>query len=169
MIILGIDPGTGRTGYGVVEEKDKNIKMVASGCIETRADNDDAARLVKLYNRLNELFDKYKPDYVALESLFFAKNIKTAMTVGQARGIVLLVSCLQGRKVYTYAPLEVKLAVTGYGKADKKQVQRMTKEILHLSEVPKPDDVADALAIALTHCFSRKMKNLGIKSNYIVS
>lgn len=151
MRILGIDPGTGRTGWGVLDKNGGKERMVAYGCFETKANSELVERLELIYKRIGELIDEYKPDEIAVEDLFFATNAKTAMSVGQARGVVLLAGRHKKLPIYSYTPLQVKSAVTGYGKADKKQVELMVVRILGLKETPKPDDAADALAVALTH------------------
>jgi crossover junction endodeoxyribonuclease RuvC len=132
--------------------------MINAGCIETAKTESIQSRLTVISKYLHELFEKYKPTHVACEQLFFATNAKTAITVGQARGVIVLTASQAKILTFDYTPLQVKLAITGYGKADKNQVQRMVKNILKLKEIPKPDDAADALAIALTHAFSYKLK-----------
>lgn len=151
MRILGIDPGTGRTGWAVIEKKGGKERMTACGCFETEVNSQLDRRLEQIYKRVRGLVDEFHPDETAVEELFFAKNAKTAMSVGQARGVVLLACRHMGLKVYNYTPLQIKLAVTGYGKADKKQVESMVMRILGLKSRPKPDDATDALAVALTH------------------
>ena len=158
MIVLGIDPGTHRMGFGLVLQEKGKQNLKDYGCIYTSKSSTDEDRLVELYTAVKKLIHTHNPDSIALESLFFTTNAKTAMAVGQARGIVLLACGQEKKPVATYAPLEVKLAVTGYGKAGKTQVQQMVKSILRLSKILKPDDAADAVAIALTHCFSYKLK-----------
>lgn len=158
MIVVGIDPGIERTGYAALSTEKGKQRLIDCGCIFTKKEEKQSMRLCYLYDGIGSVLKKNRPDAVALESLFFTSNARTAITVGQARGVILL-SCGQKRiPVVTYAPLEVKLAVTGYGKADKNQVQQMVKSILGLKEIPRPDDAADAVAIALTHCFSYKRK-----------
>ena len=151
MIILGIDPGTAITGYGVVEYLGNHYKLVEYGTISSAKTEKPAARLNKIYNGIKQLIDIYKPDYVAVEELFFNKNVKTALQVGQARGVVLLAAQRKEVAIYEYTPLQVKQAVVGYGRAEKKQVQFMIKALLNLPEIPRPDDAADALAIAICH------------------
>ncbi len=159
MIILGIDPGFDKAGYAIVEDKLGLHTLLASGCIKTDKAMAYEKRLIRLYNACKTLLKEHNPDFVAMESLFFATNAKTAMGVGQARGVILLACEQEGKKVVAYAPLQVKLAVTGYGKADKNQVKQMVKTLLHLSTRPFSDDTADAMAIALTHCFSYKLNS----------
>ena len=158
MRTLGIDPGTATTGFGVVDEIDKKLSLVDFGCIKTAASLDMPSRLNIISEKLRELIDKYKPENVAVEQLFFASNAKTAIKVGEARGVILLTASQAGVKVSEYTPLQVKMALTGYGKADKKQVQYMVKNIMGCKETPKPDDAADAIAIAICHINSRKFK-----------
>lgn len=149
MIILGIDPGTATTGYGVVESKP--LRHIAHGIVVTKKESGDARRLELIYDGVSQLLKEYKPDVVAVEKLFFAKNVKTAMAVGQARGVILLAIEQSGTPYFEYAPTEVKSAVSGYGHAGKGQMQELMQRVLNLEEIPKPDDAADALAIAVTH------------------
>jgi crossover junction endodeoxyribonuclease RuvC len=160
MVILGIDPGIGRTGWGIVDVQGPKCTAKDYGCIETSKDERVEARLETLYNELQRLLTTYKPEALAIEELFFNTNVSTAMVVGQARGVVFLASEQHKVPIAVYTPLQIKVAVTGYGRADKKQVGQMIKTILHLPEVPKPDDTADALAIALTHASSYKIKRV---------
>lgn len=155
---MGLDPGTARVGWGVIFETPTGPKPIAYGIIETKKEKPAEERLVDIHKALLTLLSKYKPDAVAIETLFFATNITTAMSVGQARGVLLLTCALKKTATYSYSPLEVKRCITGDGKADKKQIQYMVTRQLHLTKAPKPDDVADALAIALTHAFSYRMK-----------
>jgi crossover junction endodeoxyribonuclease RuvC len=156
MIILGIDPGTATTGYGVIEFKKKKFKCLDYGIIQTPAKRDMGERLIQLNFDLNEIIKKYKPELAAVESLFFFKNLKTAMPVSQARGVILLTLAKRNIPVIDFTPQQAKTSVTGYGKATKNQVQKMVKNILNLEEMPKPDDAADALAIAI--CAADKCK-----------
>ena len=159
MRILGIDPGIARCGWGVIEEiKNEKLKIKNCGCVETASDIAVEKRLKIIYDSVLDVIKKYKPDVLAIEELFFNTNAKTAFIVGQARGVVLLASAKQNIPVAIYTPLQVKVAVTGYGRADKNQIGQMVKTILKLKSIPKPDDVSDALAIALTHAFSKKMR-----------
>lgn len=157
MRILGIDPGIGRMGWGIIE-KEKNNKFLIHGygCVETMPNSDIPGRLYALYDEICRIIDEYQPEELAIEDLFFAKNVKTAFAVGQARGVVLLAASQKDLQVSVYTPQQVKSTVTGYGKADKKQVGQMVKLTLHLPKIPTPDDTADALAIALTHAFTKK-------------
>ena len=150
MITLGIDPGTARLGYGVVDDADEP-RAVAFGVIETATAEAMPQRLNILYERLVEIMQAHAPDALAVEQLFFARNVTNAMTVGQARGVVLLAAARCGVPVAEYTPSEVKQAVVGYGKADKGQMQEMVRLLLRLEHAPRPDDAADALAVALCH------------------
>lgn len=151
MTVIGIDPGLALMGFGVVESDGYRFKVHDYGVIETKAHTDDGERLLQLWKGLNTLIEKYKPDAVSVEELFFNKNVKTAITVAQARGVALLAVKTNGIPLYEYTPLQAKQAVVGYGRAEKTQIQQMVKTILNLKEIPKPDDAADALAIAITH------------------
>ncbi len=151
MIILGIDPGYAIVGYGVVEFKNGRYRSLEHGSIITEAGTDFNRRLEIIYNNVAAILAKYKPDCVSIEKLYFQNNQKTAIGVAEARGVVLLAAQQARIKIYEYTPLQVKSAVTGYGKAQKYQVQEMTRRLLCLKEVPKPDDTADALALAITH------------------
>lgn len=151
MRILGIDPGTGILGFGVIEVDRNKAQLVDAGVIRTPVKEDDAVRLEMIYHELMDIIASSKPDMMSVEKLFFARNVTTAMTVAQARGVVLLTARLNSLPIFEYTPLQIKQSVTGYGKADKKQVQEMVKVLLGLKVVPKPDDCADALAAALTH------------------
>lgn len=151
MRVLGIDPGTAIVGYGIVDYRNNKYEKIDYGCISTCKSLDLDERLLIIFNELEELIKKYQPDYIAVEELFFFKNSKTVISVGQARGVIVLAGIKNGLKVSGYTPLQVKMGVTGYGKADKKQVQEMVKRILKLEKIPKPDDAADGLSIAVTH------------------
>ncbi len=151
MIILGIDPGIAITGYGVLEQNGNRFKPIEYGVIRSGKEMDTPERLRLIHTGLTEIIEKFQPEHMAIEQLFFNKNVKTALTVGHARGVVMLTACLRGMIVSEYTPLQVKQAVVGYGRADKKQVQYMVKSILNLDKIPKPDDAADALAIAICH------------------
>ena len=149
MIVLGIDPGTARLGYGIVERQGSRLTMLDYGCIETTKDRPLEQRLLLIHEGIDELITSHRPEAVGVERLFFNKNVQTAMAVGQARGVVLLTAAQHGLPVLEYGPHEVKLAVTGYGKAPKDQVQRMVQMVLSMKQLPKPDDAADALAVAV--------------------
>lgn len=159
MRILGIDPGTATTGWAILEEKNGAINTYACGCILTKKEKSTAERLLEVAKDLEKIIKKYKPEEAAIEDIFFFKNVKTAVKVSQSRGAMLLTLENKKVKIFSYTPLQVKQALTGYGRAEKKQIQIMTKSILKLKELPKPDDVADALAIALCHLNSRKMNS----------
>lgn len=149
MIILGIDPGIARVGYAVLLSRGERIVSYAFGCLETDRTHPHQVRLAEIHGGVRALIRKYKPTAVALERLFFQTNAKTALTVGEGRGVILLAAALAALPVIHVSPQEVKLAVTGYGKADKRQVQEMVRRTLNLRSLPKPDDAADALAIAI--------------------
>ena len=151
MVILGIDPGFAIVGWGVIEFKANTHRPLAFGAITTQAHTDFNDRLKQIYDDTVELLEKSKPDAMAIEKLYFTTNVTTGIQVAQARGVILLAAQQAGVPIYEYTPLQVKTAVTGYGKAHKPQVMEMTRRLLHLKEVPKPDDTADALAIAITH------------------
>jgi len=157
---MGIDPGFAITGYGIVKYEGNHFTVIEYGAIVTKASQPFADRLLKLNERLEVLINIFKPEVVSVEELFFNKNIKTAITAAQGRGVAILAAAKCGVKVYEYTPLQVKQAVTGYGRADKNQVQQMVKLILNLDEIPKPDDTADALAVAICHGHSYKMRSL---------
>ena len=151
-IALGIDPGIATTGYGLVRlTRDGELAAVSFGVISTPKESTSSARLVMLFDQLNELLIKHKPDTAGVEKLFFQRNISTAVAVGQARGVIMLSLAQHKIDVFEYTPNEVKQAVAGYGSADKRQVQDMVRALLGLDSIPKPDDAADALAIAITH------------------
>jgi crossover junction endodeoxyribonuclease RuvC len=152
MIVIGIDPGLARLGYGVIEVTKGEIRVVSYGCIETSGkDHRASERLLKIYTAVEGLFVKYQPSYVSLEKLFFAKNISSAMGVSEVRGIILLAAEQRTIPIAEYTPNQVKQAITGSGRADKRQMQEMIKRLLRLDEIPTPDDAADALSIALCH------------------
>ena len=156
MRIIGIDPGTAICGYGIIDVQGSKLTPVAYGAITTPKELTDAQRLEILFNDLSDILEEYKPDKFGVEELFFNRNVTTAIKVGQARGVILLAAEQQRIPIYEYTPLQIKMAITGYGRADKKQIQEMVRLHLGLTEVPKPDDCADALAAALTHAQSRK-------------
>ena len=149
MIVLGIDPGTAATGYGVVERDGGKLRMIDYGCLETLPTQELPQRLLEIHRAVTELIVTHQPAQVGVERLFFNKNVQTAFAVGQARGVVLLAAAEHGLPVFEYGPHEVKLAVTGYGRADKAQVQRMVQIVLGMTVLPRPDDAADALAVAI--------------------
>jgi len=161
VIILGLDPGTAITGYGLIESgRGSELRQIAYGCLRSESGLVMEKRLLKLYDGLRLLLAEYNPDEVAIEQLFFNRNVTTAGPVGQARGVLLL-ACAQAQlPLAEYTPLEVKLAVAGYGRAEKQQMQYMVTRILQLKETPKPDDAADALAVAIAHAQSRRLARL---------
>ena len=156
-LAIGIDPGTATTGYGLVRlERDGELVAVQYGVISTPKDDSPSARLEMIYDGMNDLLKKYKPETAAVEKLFFSRNVTTALAVGQARGVVMLSLQKAGLEVFEYTPKEIKNAVAGYGGADKRQVQEMVRALLQLDSIPKPDDAADALAVAITHLNTRR-------------
>lgn len=161
MIVLGIDPGIALTGFGLIRLNDLNEpELITHGVINSTAEGDTSSRLIFLYRELTELIEQYKPDQSAVEKLFFQKNQKTAMAVSEARGVITLCLAEHSLPMAEYSPNAVKQAVTSYGNAGKKQVQEMVKIALHLDDIPKPDDAADALAIALCHLGYLQMQRL---------
>lgn len=159
MIILGIDPGIATVGYGVLDNGRKSI-CVDYGIISTPKDMDTPQRLVIIASALEELIHKYRPDAVAVEELFVSKNVKTAINVSHARGVILYTAIKAGCKLYEYTPLQIKQGLTGYGRADKSQIQQMVKMLLCLKQTPKPDDAADALAVALCHLQTNRFSEM---------
>lgn len=151
MIVLGVDPGIAITGYGLVEEDNGSLKTIDYGVVTTPPNMKMSDRLIKIYDSVSHIISLYKPDAVAVEELFFNKNVKTALIVGHARGVAILAAAKKGIPIYEYTPLQVKQAVVGYGRAEKNQVQQMVKLLLRLKEIPKPDDAADALAVSVCH------------------
>jgi crossover junction endodeoxyribonuclease RuvC len=156
MRILGIDPGTGILGFGVIEVEKGTATLVDAGVIRTPAKEDDAIRLQTIFDELTEIIKASKPSQMSVEKLFFAQNVTTAMTVAQARGVVLLCGRQAGLEIFEYTPLQIKQALTGYGRAEKKQIQEMVRVVLRLKDIPKPDDCADALAAAITHSMTMR-------------
>lgn len=151
MRIIGLDPGTATTGYGIIDIVEGEPQVVIWGTIRTTPDDETPQRLQIIYEELSALLQEYQPQAAAIEEVFFGRNITTAISVGQARGVLILALANAGISVAEYSPPKVKDAVTGYGKADKHQVQLMVRNLLHLDETPRPDDAADGLAVALTH------------------
>ncbi|MBC7226234.1 MAG: crossover junction endodeoxyribonuclease RuvC [Thermoflexales bacterium] len=160
MRVLGIDPGTATTGYGVVEETEEGLRALAYGVVTTPPDLPLARRLQAIYRELRRLVQEWRPDAVAVEELYFNVNVRTAMSVGQARGVALLAMADEGLAVAEYGPGEVKQALTGYGGAEKRQMQEMVRMLLGLPAVPHPDDAADALAVAICHLHSARFQAL---------
>ena len=160
MLVLGIDPGLATTGYGIVRSGLQNeYECLEYGVINTEGGQPDADRLTLLFSALTELIHHHQPDFSAVEKLFFQKNVKTALSVGQARGVTLLTLAQANLPVYEYTPNEVKQTVCGYGNAEKIQVQRMVQTLLHLDDLPRPDDAADALAVAICHIHHQSFNN----------
>lgn len=160
MRILGIDPGTGILGFGVVDVKGTKLTLIDAGVITTPAHTPHDERLEDIFDSLTEIIEAAKPDAYSVEKLFFTKNITTAMSVAEARGVALLVARQHKVPIYEYTPPQIKQTITGYGKADKKQVQEMVRLQLGLKEVPKPDDCADAIAAAITHAMMSRVDNM---------
>lgn len=163
MIILGIDPGYAIVGVGIIEYNGNKFRPIAYDAITTHAKMATSLRLKTIYDDINYCLEKYKPDAVAIEELFFNNNAKTAIAVAQARGVLVVSATNRGIPVYEYTPLQIKQSVAGYGRADKQQVQHMVKTLLGLNAIPKPDDAADALAVAICHAHSSRINDeLGI-------
>jgi len=156
MRILGVDPGTGILGFGVIDYTNSKTQLVDAGVIRTPVKQDDAVRLQTIFDELTDIITQTKPTVMSVEKLFFARNVTTAMTVAQARGVVLLCGMQSGLEIHEYTPMQIKQALTGYGRAEKKQIQEMVRVILQLKDVPKPDDCADALAAAITHSMTMR-------------
>lgn len=156
MLILGIDPGTAIIGYGLIKKQGQKLIPISYSCWRTKSDMPMAERLLIIYESLDNFLRENPPDVMAVEELFFNRNTTTALTVGQARGVILLAAAKNNIEVFEYTPLQVKQAVVGYGKADKQQVQFMVRALLALQETPKPDDTADALAVAICHAHSMR-------------
>ncbi|MDD3213387.1 MAG: crossover junction endodeoxyribonuclease RuvC [Eubacteriales bacterium] len=151
MVVLGIDPGLATLGWGVIDACGSRQKLIDYGCILTTPEQTLPDRLMTIQNDMKSLLDRYQPDEIAFEELFFARNVTTALTVGAARGVCIAVCAAYTTKLYEYTPMQVKQAMVGYGKAEKRQIQEMVKLLLRMEEIARPDDAADALAIALTH------------------
>lgn len=148
---LGIDPGLATMGYGLVQGEGDRLQCLEYGVLTTSSQEKMPERLLSLFERTDELIREYQPFSLAMEQLFFSKNVKTAFQVGQARGVIILAAARHGLDVFEYSPLEIKKGITGYGQADKKQMQSLVRSILNLEELPQPDDAADALAVAICH------------------
>lgn len=161
MLVLGIDPGTAITGYGIVKEfPDGKLQSIVHGVIKTPSKMPMPNRLDILFEELTEIIQEYQPDSCAVEKIFFSKNVKTAISVGQGRGVVLLALAKGNMAVGEYTPNEIKQAITGYGNADKRQMQEMVKTLLNLDKIPKPDDAADALGVAVCHINHQRYQQL---------
>ncbi len=159
MIILGFDPGIAIVGFGVIDVQGNRLRPIQYGAITTSVDTEPAVRLKQIYDSALEIIESYQPVAVSIEKLFFNKNTTSAMSVGQARGVLMLAAAQGSLPVFEYTPLQIKQSLAGYGRADKRQIQEMVKLLLKLKECPRPDDVADALAIAICHAHSYKMVN----------
>ena len=160
MIILGIDPGLATMGYGVIEVVGERRRVVQFGTLNTKAKSPTPQRLRSIFKGVTELIEMYRPEDVAFEELFFSKNVTTGMAVSAARGAAIVAAAEKTENLYEYTPMQIKQAVTGYGGADKHQVQQMVRLLLNMEEIARPDDAADALAVALTHANSMNMKKL---------
>ena len=160
MVILGIDPGLATLGYGVIEAENDKRRLIQFGTLTTPAGQPMPQRLRAIFQGMNQLMDIYQPDDVAFEELFFSKNITTGMAVSAARGVALVAVVQRTDNLYEYTPMQIKQAVTGYGGADKHQVQQMVRMLLNMKDIARPDDAADALAVALTHANSMNMKKM---------
>lgn len=174
--VLGIDPGTAIVGYSIIDYEKSKMSVIDYGCIFTDKNLAMEDRLCIIYKKLTQIIEKYAPSEMAIEELFYFKNNKTVISVGQARGVIAMCGRLNNLKIYNYTPLQVKIGITGYGRAEKKQIQLMVTKILGLDEIPKPDDVADALAIAITHINTRGgfgsskiSKNINVNKNKITA
>jgi crossover junction endodeoxyribonuclease RuvC len=166
MKILGLDPGLATTGYGIIEflPKNKKLEVINYGCIKTPANLTFPERIEIIYDQIEKLIKKYKPNRIAIEKIFFSKNVKTAFQVGECKGVIILSAIKHKIPIFEFTPLQVKQSLIGYGRASKNQIQKMVKKILNLTELPKPDDAADALAIALTSFYFQDPKiNLWLK------
>ena len=155
MIIIGIDPGVAIVGFGILKEEKKSLQLIDYGCILTSPKDKHPERLAQIAKALKKIINKHQPDILAIEELFFCKNVKTALKVGEARGVILATAMEYKLPIYEYTPLQIKQALTGYGRAEKKQIQHMVKAILNLKEMPKSDDAADAIAAAITCAHSK--------------
>lgn len=166
MLVLGIDPGMAILGYGLVQQDGHSLKVMDYGVVNTPPDMDIPHRLMAIFEAVCQLIDRHAPQAVAVEELFFNKNVKTALAIGHARGVAVLAAALKGIEVYEYTPLQVKQAVAGYGRASKQQVQQMVRMLLNLPCIPRPDDAADALAVSICHIHSAalndRMKKAGL-------
>ena len=158
MRIIGIDPGTGIMGFGVIDAAGHKVTMVDAGVVRTKVHQPLDERLEEIYNCLSDIIEETKPEIMVIEKLFFAQNVTTAISVSHARGVAMLAGRLAGLEIVEYTPLQIKQSLTGYGRADKNQIQQMVKVLLNLKEIPKPDDCADALAAALVYAASLKVK-----------
>lgn len=159
-IILGVDPGLAETGYGIIIEKAGQLELLDYGCISTKSSDDFSTRLLQIHKKLKKVIEKYQPDYLAVEELFFAKNVKSALKVGQALGVIILTGSLVHLPVMTFTPLQIKQALAAYGRAEKSQIQKMVQVLLNLKTIPRPSHAADALAVAICASNSQKILNI---------
>ncbi len=157
MIIFGVDPGTASTGYGLINSG-RNLEMIGCDCIHTSSEMEMADRLKIIYQKISKVIQRYHPQVAAIEQIYFSKNTKTALSIGQARGVIMLAASNEGIRIFDYTPLQVKQTIAGYGRATKHQIQHMVKDLLHLPCIPRPNDSADALAVALCHYYSRRFR-----------
>jgi crossover junction endodeoxyribonuclease RuvC len=162
-LILGIDPGTARVGYGLIAQSGNRLRMVEAGCIQNTPAMSQSERLSRIFERISEILAQTAPDVMSVEQLFFAKNVTTGLTVAQARGVILLAAARAEVPLAEYRPLQIKQSVCGYARADKKQVQEMVKRLLGLKEIVRPDDAADALAAAICHAHSAILERIQVK------
>lgn len=161
MIVLGIDPGLATTGYGIVKNENDKVEVINYGCIHTTPHLLFNSRLLTISEEIKKLIFTYKPDTIVIEEIFFCRNVKTALQIGHVRGVIMLAAIEDNIEINEFTPLQVKQAITGFGRANKKQMQEMVKILLNLKTIPKPDDAADALALALCHIYSSKLKKYG--------
>ena len=161
MVFLGIDPGLATMGYGVLEkDRNGNVKVLDYGVVLTPKEENLPVRLALLEEGIGKILDKFKPDEIAVEELFFSKNVTTGIAVAHARGVTLLTCVKRCGRLFEYTPMQIKQALTGYGKADKRQMQQVTAQLLRLKSIPRPDDAADALAVALCHSYTSRLSSL---------
>jgi len=149
MVVLGIDPGIEKLGYSFIKSEKNNLTILSYGLITTKKEESKEIRFLQIYRDLETLLDRVKPDYIAVESLIFAKNVKTALVISEIRGIIILLSALNKIPLFEFTPLQVKMAITGYGRSSKSQIQKAVKTLLNLSEAPSPDDISDAIAVSI--------------------
>lgn len=160
MIVLGIDPGLATTGYGIIESKDNKLEMINWGCILTKSCLPLSKRLLMIHQEIKKLILTYHPNVVVIEEIFFCKNVKTGLQIGHVRGVIMLAAIEADIEIIEYTPLQVKQALTGFGRAHKKQIQEMVRRLLNLKAVPNSDDAADALAVAICHIYSSRLKQI---------
>jgi len=160
MVILGIDPGLATTGYGVIKNENDKLEIITYGCIETKQDISFTTRLLTIYQKTKEIILTYKPDVVVIEEIFFCKNVKTGLQIGHVRGVIMLAAIEANCEIAEYTPLQVKQALTGFGRAHKNQIQEMIRVLLNLKTIPKPDDASDGLALAICYFHSSKLQKI---------